>query len=141
MHSTRKRTVRCSVCPGGVCPGGVCRGGGGCLPRRVSARGGSVCLGEGVCLEGGVWQTHPCGQNDRHVYKTLPCHNYIADSNKNRMCTDRLLTISPSARGGGGVDADPWKQTPWMQLPPGHVTCDACWEANNPPREQNDTQV
>ena len=25
--------------------------------------------------------------------------------------------------------------------PTGHVTCDACWEANSPSCEQNDTQV
>ena len=44
MHSSRKRTVRCSsrllgggdVCPGGVCPGGVCLGEGDCL-EGVSA--------------------------------------------------------------------------------------------------------
>ena len=26
------------------------------------------------------------------------------------------------------LDADPL----WMQTPPGHVTCDACWEATPP---------
>ena len=45
-----------------------------------------------------------------------------------RMCTTRLLTVSHVSQGGGGLpnpsslDADP----------PGHVTCDACWEANSP---------
>ena len=30
------------------------------------------------------------------------------------------------------ADRQPSRQTPstWMQTPPGHVTCDACWEAN-----------
>ena len=52
-----------------------------------------------------------------------------------RMRTARLLTVSRSAQGWGGSaqprDADP----------PGHVTCDACWEATPTPCEQNDTQV
>ena len=50
-----------------------------------------------------------------------------------RMRTARLLTVSRSARGGGlptSLEADP----------PGHVTCDACWEAN-PLCEQNDRHV
>ena len=39
---------------------------------------------------------------------------------------------------GGGLpnplDADlPWRQTSLDADPPGHVTCDACWEANLPP--------
>ena len=45
--------------------GSVCLGG---LPRGVSAqgvfaKGVSAC----VCLPGGIWQTPPCGQNDRHM--------------------------------------------------------------------------
>ena len=37
--------------------------------------------------------------------------------------------------------ADPLHADPPIYRPPGHVTCDACWEANLPPPEQNDTQV
>ena len=123
MHSTRMRTVPCSVWPGGsaqgvsawglsaqegVCPGGVCPG--GCLP------GG--CLSGRGCLPRGVSARHPpCGQNDRRV-KTLPCHNYIADNNKNRMCTARLLTLSPSDRGGSPPGCEPpWNQTPGCSRP------------------------
>ena len=42
------------------------------------------------------------------------------------MRTARLLSL----------DADslpPWRQTLLDAYPPGHVTCDACWEANTPP--------
>ena len=41
MHSSRRRTIRCSSrLMGGVCPGG-------CLPSGVSAWGGGCQLGEG----------------------------------------------------------------------------------------------
>ena len=69
-----------------------------------------------------------------------------------RMRTARLLTVSCSARGGGeqGIyPHPPLMQTPldahpsWMHTPfdvdptgcthPGHVTCDACWEATPTP--------
>ena len=45
----------------------------------------------------------------------------------------------------------PWTETPWIETPctetfldrdpPGHMTCDACWDRDPPPHEQNDTQV
>ena len=53
------------------------------------------------------------------------------------MRTARLLTVSCSPGGGSASSgADP----PGCR-PPGHVTCDAYWEATPPPFEQNDTQV
>ena len=71
-----------------------------------------------------------------------------------RMRTALLLTISHNIPRWGGATQPPWMQTPphlWMQTlpvgrppggrPSGHVTCDACWEANPPPCEQNDTRV
>ena len=87
----------------------------GCLPRGVSAWG---CLSGRGCLPRGVSARHPpCGQNDRRV-KTLPCHSYIADNNKNRMCTARLLTLSPSDRGGSPPGCrPPWNQTPGCSRP------------------------
>ena len=56
-----------------------------------------------------------------------------------RIHTARLLTVSSSI---GESAQPPWMQTLWMQTPigirhpggtpPGHVTFDACWEANPP---------
>ena len=45
-----------------------------------------------------------------------------------------MRTAHFSSSGGGGG----WGGLP---LDAGHVTCDACWEANPPPCEQNDTHV
>ena len=73
-----------------------------------------------------------------------------------RMRTDRLLSVSHSIQcvSEGGVcptplppptpppDADPPDADQPGSRPSGHVTCDACWEANPPPtRKQNGTQV
>ena len=64
------------------------------------------------------------------------------------MRTVRLLTVSHVSRGLGGGQTPLWMQTlpgcrhpPWRQTPldadppfgctpPGHMTWDACWEAN-----------
>ena len=50
------------------------------------------------------------------------------------MRTARLLTVSRSARGVcPSVPPDPRMQTPSLDAdPPGHVTCDTCWEAKLP---------
>ena len=47
--------------------------------------------------------------------------------------------VSPGGLPNPLLDADPpldaeppWMQTPLEAEPPGHVTCDACWEANPP---------
>ena len=75
-----------------------------------------------------------------------------------RMRTAHLLTVSrsiPCVSGGGGEGLPnspgcrpPWRQSPWMQTPleayplpldadpPGHVTCDVCWEANPPGQKE-----
>ena len=73
-----------------------------------------------------------------------------------RMRTVRLLNISCSAWGicrtpldadPPSIDADPppLMQTPWMQIPPGQVTCDVCREANPPTPaavdRRNDTRL
>ena len=72
-----------------------------------------------------------------------------------RMCTSRSLTASHRIPGWSAQpnppparlpppapsDADPPRCNPPMDAyPPGHVTCDACWEATTP-CEQNDRQV
>ena len=53
------------------------------------------------------------------------------------MCTACLLTVYLSISGGRSAHPPggrpPWMQTPLDADPPGHVTCDACWEANHPP--------
>ena len=70
--------------------------------------------------------------------------------------------ISPAFLVRGGVSPSTAEvKPPWMQTPPretkppggrphpleaepldaGHVTCEACWEANPAPCEQNDTQM
>ena len=90
-----------------------------------------------------------------HSYEYTRMHS-------SRMRTAHLLTISHSAQGGlptpvtnpldahppGGRDppggrhpmeADtPWRQTLPGGRPPGHVTCDACWEANPPVKRMTD---
>ena len=73
-----------------------------------------------------------------------------------RMRTARLLIVScsiPCISGGGGGSAQPPlmqnpspMQTPGCRLPagcrpPGHVTCDACWEANPLVDRRNDTRL
>ena len=65
----------------------------------------------------------------------LICTKHLVNKNaSSRRRTTRLLTVSCSARVGG-------MQTPlWMQNHPGHVTCDACWEVNPPPG-QNDRRL
>ena len=95
MHFSRMRTVRLSGrLEGGACQGDVClpQGvwlsmgcvcpGSVCLPRCVCLPGVCVYQGlstggvlpsrgcvyqGGVCLSGGICQTHPHGQNNRHV--------------------------------------------------------------------------
>ena len=61
----------------------------------------------------------------------------------NRMRTARLLTVSCTIRRGPPLDADPPRmQTPLDADSPGHVTSDACWEANPPPVDRrNDTRL
>ena len=78
--------------------------------------------------------------------------SHLARMYSSRMRAARLFTISCSAWGStqppgcrplpldaDSPDADPsdadplWMQTPLDTDPPGHVTCDACWEANSPP--------
>ena len=58
--------------PGGCLPRwGVCPGGRGCLSWGVSARGLSAW--GGLCPSA-CWDTHPCEQSDRHLWK----HNLAA---------------------------------------------------------------
>ena len=54
---------------------------------------------------------------------------------------DSPLDAYPLMQTTSPLDADP--PTPRCRPPrPGHVNCDACWEANHPPtRGQNDRQV
>ena len=79
-----------------------------------------------------------------HIQHTLNNEN-LTRMPSSRMRTARLLTIC--CRGWGGSIPAPWMQTslwmqtspgcrlPWMQTPPGHVSCDACWEAIPIPTE------
>ena len=96
MHSSRMLTVRCSGRLWGGGGVGVCLGGVsaqmGCLPRGgvswgwgVSAQGG-VCIVGGVCRGGCLPNTPPWTEWQTGV-KTLPCHNYVADGNKNTIHT------------------------------------------------------
>ena len=57
MHWTGEVSAQGVSTQRGVCPVGCLPR--GCLPEGVSAQRGGVCQG--------VWQTPPCGQNDRHV--------------------------------------------------------------------------
>ena len=60
--------------------GGVCWG--GCLPRGNVCPGGMFAKDGGLAARGCVADTPPPReQNDRQVYKTLPCHNFIAGGN------------------------------------------------------------
>ena len=47
--------------------------------------------------------------------------------NKTRKHSSRMHTARFPSWGGGSA------QPPCRQNPPGHVTCDACWEAPHPP--------
>ena len=83
MHSSRRRTVRCSSRLLGVFAQVE-----ECLPRGVSAWG-SVRLGVSAGGEGVYpsmhWGRHPSGQNSWHtLLKILPCRNFVADG-KNRV--------------------------------------------------------
>ena len=72
IHSSRKRPVRCSGRPWGRC-----------LPAiEVSACGGEDCLPD-----------PPWTESQTHV-KTLPCHNYVADGNK--QMSDFWKSLVPS---------------------------------------------
>ena len=50
-------------------------------------------------------------------------------THKTKKRSSRIRTARLSSSGWGGVSAQP----PLDADPPGHVTCDPCWEANPPP--------